>query len=180
MRKRNTPREVRDGFPYFVVDLADDNSRRITMRQPRASQMAVAVATIGQARESGVAERLAQADVTGRLEIAGELRALMAALVGLCWADLDHDLEAAPPTKADGLPAYGMAVLDELTEHGLGPTDVATLWGRSMIAVIGNERELLGAIDALGFTGRRGAAGSPSSASPPSNGTAATPTPSSE
>jgi hypothetical protein len=177
MRLRETPRDVKAAYPYFVVDLGAAGT--IVMRRPRAAGMALAHAAIAQSRDQGIAEQLQSAALARRLEIAQSLQSLMAALVGLCWSDVSHDLEAVPPPAPLplALEAYGEDVTDELTEHGLSPGDIALLWARCMGEIGRTETELAGALSALGFTGRRAGDSSPSSASPGSSGTA-TPTPS--
>jgi hypothetical protein len=164
MHKRTAPRDVQDRYPYFRVDLGD---RVVVMRLPRAAQTAIANVAIVRTQEARLTEQLSLGQ---RLEISQSLHATMAALVGLCWADVEHDLDSAVPSKVDDLVAYGLAVIDELTESGLSATHVATL-GLYCLAEVGRANaELVGAVEALGFIARRAAARSPSSNSPASNG----------
>jgi hypothetical protein len=167
MRARQQPREVRDGYPYFTAKRLDDGAAPVVMRQPRAAQMAVAHAAIASARAAKLDEALALGQ---KLQISQGVFASLASLIGLCWADRERDLETAVPKGQDDVETYGLAVIDELTEAGFSQSDVAVLGFVCLAEISKTDGELMRALDALGFTGRRAGSTSPSNISPGSNG----------
>lgn len=98
------------------------------------------------------------AQVASVLDDAVDLWCVAGAAVGLCWHDLDHDLDS-DRRDHDGLMRYGEAVLEELHDAEWTAQQIGQVYPRLLAAVVRVTPPASEVADRVGFSGaRRGAA----------------------
>jgi len=92
------------------------------------------------------------------LDDAVDLWCVAGAAVGLCWHDLDHDLDSERRNHPD-LMQYGEAVLEELHDAGWTAQQIGQVYPRLLAAVVRVMPPASEVAGRMGFSGARMGAG---------------------
>jgi hypothetical protein len=120
MRTRPEPRPVPERAPYFRAQVFEGAEPAVLRAPslPAASALMKSISQDQQAQLLGIARRAgAESNLLAMLLVADEVLPLLAALVGIAWADPGIELEAARD-EGEPLERYGARVYEEMHEAG--------------------------------------------------------------
>ncbi len=141
MKRRPTPREVPERYPYMVIELPDRGDHH--MQIPSLLTVAKLVKRLEKAHVAvlaGMSGNMSAVAVMTMIKASGpEMAGTLGALVGLAWFNQTHDLEAK---QVSDLLAFGETVYEELHSEGytlselslLALTTVRAIWDHSQLS----------------------------------------------
>ena len=140
MKHRTIPRNIDPNLPHVLrvaLGAKGEHLLRIPF-PPRLLPILEAVDRSGLARRGKTPEKMSTAEKLSAWGVYG-------AMLGVCWAHPDWDLEATVSAYHGDYAEYGLAVLDELYDAGYSQADIeagmATVTKRVTAAAVGVDWE---------------------------------------
>ena len=161
MNKRQTPRVVPDRPHYLTLDIKERGPTVWRLPSPALTMLLVQLMNKDDmANKAAKAAKAAKgAKKKGAKAVAGvdllKMYSVQGAVLGLCWFDLDFDLQtqwAEYPNTLEGLEGFGSEVFEELYEEGWSTSSTVDAWSQVLPKIVDTLVDQGRAADTVNFT----------------------------